>query len=68
MSREAIQVEGTVIETLLNAVVRVELANGHRVLGHWPSHRRRGLEPGARVTLEMSPYDFSRGRIVFAEE
>ena len=66
MFREgAIQVEGEIVEVLGAKICRVVLPNGHRVLGHLParfsaSHR---LSPGERVVLEMSPFDFSKGRI-----
>ena len=65
---EAIQVEGTVLETLPNAMFRVELENGHKVLAHisgkMPMHFIKIL-PGDRVTVELSPYDLSRGRITY---
>ena len=54
---DMIEVEGTVIEALPNAMFQVELANGHKVLAH--------ILPGDKVTLEMSPYDLSRGRITW---
>lgn len=66
--KEAIEVEGTVVEALPNATFRVELANGHRVLAHISGkirvHYIRVL-PGDRVLLELSPYDLSRGRITY---
>ena len=65
---EAIQVEGTVIETLPNAMFRVELENGHKVLAHVSGKMRMHyirILPGDRVRLEMSPYDLTKGRIVF---
>jgi len=65
---EAIQVEGTIIEPLPNAMFRVELDNGHRVLAHISGKMRMHfikILPGDRVTIELSPYDLSRGRIVF---
>ncbi|MEA1933232.1 MAG: translation initiation factor IF-1 [Thermodesulfobacteriota bacterium] len=65
---EAIQVEGTIVEPLPNAMFRVELANGHRVLAHISGKMRMHfikILPGDRVTLELSPYDLSRGRITF---
>ncbi|HEY0548980.1 MAG TPA: translation initiation factor IF-1 [Verrucomicrobiae bacterium] len=69
---DAICLEGTVIEVLKEAkLFRVELVNGHRLLGHVSSRRREeasGLKPGDRVNLEMSPFDFSKGRIVFRTE
>jgi translation initiation factor IF-1 len=65
---EAIEVEGIVIETLPNAMFRVELNNGHRVLGHISGKMRKNfikILPGDMVVIELSPYDLSRGRIVY---
>ncbi|MDA8160047.1 MAG: translation initiation factor IF-1 [Desulfobacteraceae bacterium] len=65
---EAIQVEGTIIEPLPNAMFRVELENGHRVLAHISGKMRMHfikILPGDKVTIELSPYDLTRGRIVF---
>ena len=65
---EGIQVEGTVVEPLPNAMFRVELENGHKVLAHisgkmWMHFIK--ILPGDKVTVELSPYDLSRGRIVY---
>lgn len=65
---EAIQVEGTIIEPLPNAMFRVELDNGHRVLAHISGKMRMHfikILPGDRVTIELSPYDLTRGRVTF---
>jgi translation initiation factor IF-1 len=65
---EAIQVEGTIIEPLPNAMFRVELDNGHKVLAHISGKMRMHfikILPGDRVTLELSPYDLTRGRVTF---
>ncbi len=65
---EAIQVEGTVLETLPNAMFRVELDNGHKVLAHISGKMRMHfikILPGDKVTVELSPYDLSRGRITY---
>jgi translation initiation factor IF-1 len=65
---EAIEVEGTVLETLPNAMFRVELENGHKVLAHISGKMRMHfikILPGDRVTVELSPYDLSRGRITY---
>lgn len=65
---EALEVEGVVIETLPNAMFRVELENGHRVLGHVSGKMRKHfikILPGDKVIIELSPYDLSRGRIVY---
>jgi translation initiation factor IF-1 len=68
---EAIQVEGRVLETLPNAMFRVELENGHKVLAHISGKMRMHfikILPGDKVTLELSPYDLSRGRIIFRQK
>jgi len=68
---DAIEVEGTVIETLPNAMFRVELENGHRVLAHISGKMRLHfikILPGDKVTVELSPYDLSRGRIIYREK
>jgi translation initiation factor IF-1 len=68
---DAIEVSGTVMETLPNAMFRVELENGHRVLAHISGKMRLHfikILPGDRVTVELSPYDLSRGRIVYREK
>src|SRR5205814_2496520 len=65
---EGIQVEGTVIEPLPNAMFRVELENGHKVLAHISGKMRMHfirILPGDKVTVELSPYDLTRGRIVY---
>ena len=65
---ESIQVEGKVLETLPNAMFRVELPNGHKVLAHVSGKMRMyfiKILPGDKVTVELSPYDLSRGRIVY---
>ncbi len=67
---EAIRVSGTVKESLPNAMFRVELDNGHRVLAHISGRMRMyylKVLPGDRVTVELSPYDLARGRIVYRE-
>jgi translation initiation factor IF-1 len=68
---EAIQVEGRVLETLPNAMFRVELENGHKVLAHISGKMRMHfikILPGDKVTVELSPYDLTRGRIIFREK
>lgn len=68
---ESIQVEGTVVETLPNAMFRVELENGHKVLAHVSGKMRMyfiKILPGDKVTLELSPYDLTRGRITYREK
>jgi translation initiation factor IF-1 len=66
--QDVIEVEGTVIEPLPNAMFRVELPNGHRVLAHVSGKIRMNfirILPGDRVMVELSPYDLTRGRIVY---
>ncbi|OGP64122.1 MAG: translation initiation factor IF-1 [Deltaproteobacteria bacterium RBG_13_47_9] len=68
---EAIQVEGRVLETLPNAMFRVALENGHKVLAHISGKMRMHfikILPGDKVTVELSPYDLTRGRIIFREK
>jgi len=68
---DAIQVEGRVLETLPNAMFRVELENGHKVLAHISGKMRMHfikILPGDKVVVELSPYDLSRGRIIFREK
>ncbi|MCD6309106.1 MAG: translation initiation factor IF-1 [Candidatus Eremiobacteraeota bacterium] len=65
---ENIEVEGTVIEALPNAMFRVELPNGHKVLAHVSGKIRMHfirILPGDKVTVELSPYDLTRGRIIY---
>jgi len=65
---EAIEVEGTVIEPLPNAMFRVELDNGHKVLAHISGKMRKNfirISVGDRVNVEMSPYDLGKARITF---
>ncbi len=69
MAKEAsIKVDGTIVETLPNATFRVELENGHKVLAHISGKMRMHfikILPGDKVTLELSSYDLSRGRITY---
>lgn len=65
---EAIEVEGTIVEPLPNAMFRVELTNGHRVLAHVSGKIRVNfirILPGDRVLVELSPYDLAHGRITY---
>jgi len=72
MSKEdAIEVTGTVLETLPNAMFRVALSNGHKVLAHISGKMRMHyikILPGDKVRVELSPYDLTRGRIVYREK
>jgi translation initiation factor IF-1 len=66
--KETIEVEGLVVEPLPNAMFRVELANGHKVLAHISGKIRLHyikILPGDRVLVELSPYDLARGRITY---
>jgi len=69
MSKEdAIEVQATVLETLPNAMFKVELDNKHQVLAHISGRMRKNfikILPGDKVLVELSPYDLTRGRIVF---
>jgi len=69
MAKEAgIQVEGKILETLPNAMFKVELENGHKVLAHVSGKMRMHfirILPGDTVTVELSPYDLTRGRIIY---
>lgn len=65
---DSIVVEGTVLETLPNAMFKVELPNGHKVLAHISGKMRMHfikILPGDKVTVELSPYDLTRGRVVY---
>ena len=65
---EAIEVEGTIMEALPNAMFRVQLENGHKVLAHISGKMRMHfikILPGDKVKVELSPYDLNRGRIIF---
>jgi translation initiation factor IF-1 len=65
---DVIEIEGTVTEALPNAMFTVELANGHKILAHVSGKLRMNyirIVPGDKVTVEMSPYDLSKGRITW---
>ena len=65
---EAIEVEGTVVEPLPNAMLRVELENGHKILAHISGKMRLHfirILPGDKVKVQLSPYDLTRGRITY---
>lgn len=65
---EAVEVEGTIVESLPNAMFRVELENGHKVLAYVSGKMRMNfikILPGDKVKMELSPYDLTRGRIVY---
>jgi translation initiation factor IF-1 len=65
----AIEIEGVVAEALPNAMFRVELTNGHKILAHISGKMRKNyirILPGDRVIVELSPYDLTRGRIIYS--
>ena len=67
-SEDAIEVEGTVVEQLRNATFRVDIGNGHMALAHTSGKMRKfriRIMPGDRVVVALSPYDLTRGRIVY---
>ena len=67
---DVIEIEGTVVEKLPNTMFQVELENGHRVLAHISGKLRQNfirILPGDKVTLELSPYDLSKGRIIWRD-
>jgi translation initiation factor IF-1 len=71
MKEEAIEVEGKILEALPNAKFRVELENGHRILAHVSGKMRMyfiRILPGDKVKLELSPYDLTKGRIIYREK
>ena len=68
---DVVEVEGIVVEKLPNAMFQVELENGHRVLGHISGKLRTNyikILPGYKVTIELSPYDLTRGRITWRDK
>lgn len=68
---DAIEVEGTVVEKLPNAMFSVQLENGHQILAHISGKLRMNfirILPGDKVTIEMSPYDLSKGRIIWRDK
>ena len=68
---DVIEIEGTVVEKLPNTMFRVELENGHRVMATISGKLRQNfirILPGDKVTLELSPYDLSKGRIIWRDK
>ena len=68
---DVIEIEGTVLEKLPNALFKVELENGHQVLAHISGKLRMNyirIIPGDKVTIELSPYDLSKGRLVWRDK
>ena len=68
---DVIEIEGTVVDKLPNAMFKVELENGHQVLAHISGKLRTNfirILPGDKVTLELSPYDLTKGRIIWRDK
>jgi translation initiation factor IF-1 len=68
MSKDVIEIEGTILESMPNAMFRVKLENDHEILAHISGKIRKNfirILPGDRVKVEMTPYDLTRGRITF---
>ena len=71
MSKDVIELQGTVVESLPNAMFKVELENGYTILAHISGKIRINfikILPGDKVTLELSPYDLSKGRIIWRDK
>ncbi|MBO4324544.1 MAG: translation initiation factor IF-1 [Lachnospiraceae bacterium] len=69
--QDVVEIEGTVVEKLPNAMFRVQLENGHIVLAHISGKLRMNyikIVPGDKVTMELSPYDLSKGRIIWRDK
>lgn len=68
MSKDVIELEGTILESMPNAMFKVQLENGHEILAHISGKIRKNfirILPGDKVKVEMTPYDLSKGRITF---
>ena len=68
---EAIELEGTVVESLPNTTFKVDIGNGHTILAHISGKLRMNfirILPGDKVTIEMSPYDLTKGRIIWRDK
>lgn len=68
MSKDVIEIEGTILESMPNAMFRVKLENDHEILAHISGKIRKNfirILPGDKVKVEMTPYDLTRGRITF---
>ena len=68
MAKDVIEIEGSILESMPNAMFRVKLENGHEVLAHISGKIRKNfirILPGDRVKVEMTPYDLTKGRITF---
>lgn len=70
-TKEVIEIEGVIVEALPNAMFRVELDNGHTILAHISGKMRMHyikILPGDKVTVEMTPYDLTKGRITYRQK
>ena len=68
MAKDVIEIEGTILESMPNAMLRVKLENGHEILAHISGKIRKNfirILPGDKVKVEMTPYDLTKGRITF---
>ena len=68
MAKDVIEIEGTILESMPNAMFRVKLENGHEILAHISGKIRKNfirILPGDKVRVEMTPYDLTKGRITF---
>ena len=68
MAKDVIEIEGTILESMPNAMFRVKLENGHEILSHISGKIRKNfirILPGDKVKVEMTPYDLTKGRITF---
>ena len=68
MAKDVIEIEGTILESMPNAMFRVKLENGHEILAHISGKIRKNfirILPGDKVKVEMTPYDLTKGRITF---
>ena len=68
MAKDVIEIEGTILESMPNAMFRVKLENGHEILAHISGKIRKNfirILPGDRVKVEITPYDLTKGRITF---
>ena len=68
MSKDVIEIEGTILESMPNAMFKVKLENGHEILAHISGKIRKNfirILPGDKVKVEMTPYDLTRGRITY---
>ena len=71
MSKDVLEFEGKILESMPNAMFRVELDNGHEILAHISGKIRKNfirILPGDKVTLELSPYDLTKGRIIWRDK